>query len=171
MKLARPMLAHLHSGLPEDQRLITAYNSLWPKFYQQALTSVSKLHSGAAHITGTILVASAADAHGPARIHMLDFATGKVSQSSNSIEADGQNPTMFATNARALMSTLRQANRLFPLDQWGIKCVEDAVLAYPQNVGWPVDLILSRSVVGSARITLMRRVLPGSASALLEFQI
>lgn len=171
MKLARPILANQYPGLPEDQRLITAYKGMWPDFYQNALASVSKLHNGSAHITGTILVASSADNHGGARIHKLDFATGTVKQSLNNVEADGQDPSLFATNAKTLMNTLRQTSQSLQLDLWGIKCVEDAISAYPTNVGWPVDLLLARSAFGGSRITLMRRVQANAAFPLPEFQV
>ena len=54
MKLAKPLLDFAHPSLAEDQRLITAFTSLQPNFYAKALSSVSKLASGAAHTPGPV---------------------------------------------------------------------------------------------------------------------
>jgi hypothetical protein len=157
--------------LPHDQRLIRAFQSLRPTNYQNACNAVSGLASGSAHIVGTLLVASAADSHGAARIHSLDFVTGTATLLAGSVAADGQDPTAFTSNAQALLSSRSSAGSPFQIDQWGIQCVADAVALFPHQVGWPVDLLLARRSSGGERFTVSRRVSSSPAAALTEFLV
>lgn len=171
LKTARPMLGHAHPTLPEDQRLLAGFTGMWPSHHARALASVAKLKSGAAHISGTILVAAAGDAFGPARIHKLDFATGTHATVATDVIADGTAPGQFTNLARSLIRTMRPSSGPFPIDEWGVQCVAHCVASHPNQVGWPADVMLTRPANGE-RVVLYRRVANlSSRSSLPEFVV
>lgn len=157
LKTARPLLAHAHPTMPDDQRLLVGFTGMWPSHYARALKSVQKLKSGAAHISGTILVAAASDAFGLARIHKLDFATGTHTTIATDVIADGTDPSQFTSIARSLMQTMRPPSSPFPIDEWGVQCVAQCAVSHPKQVGWPADVMLTRPANGG-RILVYRRV-------------
>ena len=141
----QPNLVASHPNDPDDVRLIHSYTQLWPTYWAQASAYFSKLASGNAHIRGTILVAAAADNHGPARIHAIDFATGQVKLCAGSIEAEGTDPPAFSALAQTLYNDLYVPNTAFAIDDWALRCIDTCVASHPNDVGWPADLAIARS--------------------------
>lgn len=169
LKLARPMLGYEYPTEAEDERFLAGFTRMWPSHHERALESVANLKSGAAHISGTVLVAAAGDQFGAARIHKLDFATGTHATLATDMIADGTDPDQFTEQGRSLLDTMHSPLRRFPFDDWGTRCIDLCVKAYPGQVGWPADMILSRPS-GDERVSIHRRVL-GSESfiSLSEF--
>ena len=171
LQLKKPMIDAAYPALPDDQRLIQAFRNMQPSYYSNACQAVSKLASGSAHISGTLLVGSSADAHGPARIHSLDFTSGIAAPVAGLIASDGTNPQAFTKQAGLLLASLKQSPCLWQIDQWGVDCVSWAISQYPKNVGWPIDVMISRQSSVGERIIVTRRIVQGSPVPLAEFLV
>ena len=158
-------------GQPSDEQFLEGFRRRRPTHYQDAAKFYSNLASGTKLITGTLLVASAADAAGPARIYILDFQTGQISRSANAMEASGDDAVAFAAIASTELAKLAKESP-FAIDQWGLRCIDQAVQKKPKTVGWPADMMLSRqSSSKTSRIVLARRAQSADEAPLAEFAV
>lgn len=170
VKTAQAFLPIQFPNLSDDARLLQALAHFQPTHYASACKAVSKLASGSAHITGTILVASTADSFGPERISSFDFVTGTYSVISRDVAAEGTAASHFLTNAQAKLAAMKVTGSPFPIDLWAAECLENAIKAHPSKVGWPGDLILARPA-SHGRLTLAKEIAGPITAGVSEFKI
>lgn len=155
----------------EAECLIHGFHAFRQEFYDQALDAYTRRYgnAGTAMSGGTILVAIAANGPKSACIHRLDFATGSVTTTSDEVAAGGSDPAAFKTNADAQLAARRIGSQPLRIDEWAIQCLDAAIVAYPQSVDWPADLVLARPDGHGGRLVLSRRVPKGCTAFLEEF--
>lgn len=170
--MKRPNILAL-PGKDEVECLIHGFQTLRQEFYDQALkTYTGRFGAGGKAISdGTILVAVAAHGTKSACIHHLDFATGNVTTTSDEVMAGGSDPAAFKANADAQLTNMRIAGQPFRVDEWAVQCLDAAIVAHPQSVGWPVDLVLTLPDGQGGRLVLSRRVPKGCTAFLEEFSL
>lgn len=118
---------------------------------------------------GTILVAET-NAGSGGSLWAYDLPTGSRSQVAGPIAAIGTNPGVLTGIARSHASRLRGQGG-FAADEWARMCIEDAIRQFPNDVGWPCDLLIARPSSRGGRILVERRIDAGSNVGLDEFRI
>ena len=156
VKKCQPMVAWQYPDLSDDEQLLKALAARRTDHYNAAVQAHSKLPSGAALISGAILVAGIADLNGPERITAFDFATGGRA-ALGTLAADGTDPTAFLDIAQHALDARAGAGTPVHLDEWAVDSIEAAMAAHPKAIGWPADMIIARPDP-SGRTTTMREV-------------
>lgn len=161
--LIADMLA-AQSTVPADATgLVAAFQALRDAHHQAALTANRKI---AALCQGTLLVAVAANAHAPAQLFTLDFATGAQQALAGPVAAHGTDPTSFSSSASKHHGALAASSSGgLALDRWAALCMADAIAAHPKLVGWPSDLMVAKgNAAGGRTVTIDRMAAPGEAA-------
>lgn len=156
---------------PTADGFIQAFRQVHAGFWDKARKARSKLKAGEPP-PGTVLIAEAATDHGAARVLKLDFQTATVTPSDGCFDADGTDVNQFRATAQQHLEALQGngENQTVPLDIWAARCVQEAAAAYPEYIGFPVDVLIARPSQENDRILVHRRVTSVGAAALDIFQ-
>lgn len=162
MRERAPAIRHHHASLASDQQFIQAFQSMRPNYVSGSIRAGGR--GG-----GIVLIAAAADAFGPARINSVDFASGALAPPTAAVVlADGADPVGFTAQAKATLPSNRAG---WQIDDWAVDCIDFAIRGFPQDVGYPAHMLLSRASTSGSRYTLERSFTPGSPRALAEFRL
>ncbi|MES3150878.1 hypothetical protein [Sphingomonas faeni] len=118
---------------------------------------------------GTILVAET-NAGSAGRLWAYDFSSGSRSRIAGPIAAIGTNPGVLTGIAQIHASRL-QGQGVFTADEWAQLCIEEAIRQFPNDVGWPCDLLIARPSSQGGRILVERRIDAASKVGLDEFKM
>ncbi|GLI96104.1 hypothetical protein LMG27198_50960 [Methylocystis echinoides] len=140
-------------GLVTFQGLVDVFNKLHAEHFRKAQERTKTT------VIGTLVAACAADGISPAQIVTFDFETGAqtVVGACGSVYADGTDQAGFLEIAQSQFARFGTSDRL-ELDGWAIACLEQAIAARPNAVGWPADLAIVRPYPAPARLTILRRI-------------
>lgn len=152
------------------KRICSAHNTekVFSVFYKNCHAGHRANVKPPAQPNGAILVAALdPNATNPGLYH-YNFEDGIRTVLSGHIATIGQDDVLLKeiANKRALEMQDRAS---FPLDEWAQLCIADAVRQFPDDVGWPCDLLIARPVPQGGRIIVERRIEANSAVGLSEF--
>lgn len=119
---------------------------------------------------GTILAAALDVGAGVPGLVTYDFDTGLRTPLSANVAATGADDAALTAIAIHHLQRLRSASGL-PLDEWARCCVADAVAAFPNEIGWPCDMIVSRVVSQGGRKIVERRIDRNSTTGVADFVV
>ena len=116
---------------------------------------------GANFSNGSLLVAHAGASHGLAR---YDFATGSRVTLAGQVAADGTDEPAFLGIANKHLASMKAGpSGTIPLDEWGRRCLAEAISLHPTSVGWPADLLIARPDGRGGRWIVQQRISASSA--------
>lgn len=153
VKKCQPMVAWQYPNLSHDEQLLKALAARRTDHYNAAVEAHSKLQSGSALVSGTILIASIADLNGSERITAFDFATGSRA-AVGTLAADGTDPKAFLDIAQHALDARVAAGAPVHLDGWAVDSIRAAMAAHPKAIGWPADVIIARPDTGGRTMTM-----------------
>lgn len=119
--------------------------------------------AGRSAVNGTLVVAEASKFAGlPATITTINWVTKQIVQQNGPVYADGTAKVAFQQIAGEEYQNFRPGGSgSFQAGAWGMKCIERAIAAEPEAVGWPADIAIIRPD-GGALICSTQRVDQGS---------
>lgn len=150
--------------LPSDAEFIASFTQLRGRFWRVA----ERLYGSQPPPRGNVLVVTGGQSG--SRITSVDFQSGDAVVIPNNHHAEGSDPTAFQAIATQRLSQFSSAAGV-QLDGWGASCIADAIVAVPTSpnvpgpIGWPADLVVSKSTGGADRTLVHRRVHHSSAHA------